>query len=161
MLSVPLWAVVAAIGAAAVGWQAWEVKVAHNAVVTETQARQRAEADTKAAQAALVETTRRLEAQEQVVNDAKTRAARDRASAAAADAAAGRLRDQVARLAVRAAGGNPSPADGGPSAADAARMLAELQRSVEERGRRMAEIADERGRAGDACVRLFESLTPP
>lgn len=54
-----------------------------------------------------------------------------------------------------------SSADPGSCAATAAtaRVLADLLGRVEARGRRMAEIADERGDAGAACERSFEALS--
>lgn len=150
----------AAVAALAVGFTAaWQVQgwrwdraearqQAHTATLRET-----------AMHEALIETTRRLTAQQEAADVASRQARRARADAAAADAAAGSLREHVARLAARAAGDDPAAAAGGQTAADAAGMLAELQRRADERAGILARIADERGIAGAACERAYDALT--
>jgi hypothetical protein len=150
----------AAVAALAVGFTAgWQVQSwrwdraearqqAHVATLRETAMHQ-----------ALIETTRRLTAQQEAANAAAQQARRARADAAAADAAAGSLREHVARLAARAAGNDPAAAAGGQTAADAAGMLAELQRRADERAGILARIADERGIAGAACERAYDALS--
>lgn len=150
----------AAVAALAVGFTAgWQVQGWR---WERAEARQQAHVATlreEAMHQALIETTRRLQAQTEATDAAAQRARRARADAAAADAAAGSLREHVARLAARAAGDDPAAAGGGQAASDAARMLAELQRRADERAGILARIADERGTAGELCERAYDALT--
>ena len=107
---------------------------------------------------ALLTTTRRLSALQETTDEAIAQAARDRAAAAAA-AADRRVRERATALVARAAAADPAAADGCAPAANAARVLADLLRRADERAGLLARIADERGTAGRACERLYDSLT--
>ena len=111
--------------------------------------------------AARTEEQRRTAAQKGITDATLRQLAAARADAADADAVADRLRVHALALAAAAGGGarDPTAAGGGPTAADAADLLAELQRGAEERAGILARIADERGAAGEACERAYESLT--
>lgn len=118
-------------------------------IAQHTEARYRAE-----------EARRQKEAQD-VVKEARTRAARAADDARRADHAAGELRDQLAAFVARAraAAGNPAAGGGSPPAADATGVLADMLAGVESAGRAMAAEADRRGSAGLACERQYDSLT--
>lgn len=121
-----------------------------------------AEAASIAQANARAEEQRRAAAHQEVVDEYEKRLQTLRADAAIADAAAGRLRERVAALiaAARFTARNPAPAIGGAPADDAVGMLADVFGRCVERVQRLAAIADERGAAGAACVRAYESLKP-
>lgn len=109
--------------------------------------------------AALTETTRRVTAQAKEARHAADRQARDRADAAAADGAGLRVRDFAAGLAARAGAADPAAAGDRADAADAARMLAQLLERADARAGLLARVADERGRALEACTGSYDALT--
>jgi hypothetical protein len=104
--------------------------------------------------AAAQETVRRIESMQEVTRYANQSRARDAAHAAGLADAADRLRQRLADHVRRA-----QAATGSAPAADACVVHAELLRRADERLRQLAAIADERGTAGEACVRAYESLT--
>jgi hypothetical protein len=89
-------------------------------------------------------------ATEPAVVAARARADNVRSAAAAGDG-----------LRIRAQSAAASAAGSCEAAADTSRMLADLLGSVEAEGRRLAEIADERGAAGEACQRAFDAMSAP
>lgn len=130
-----------------VAWAAEKAEAAEASAVEQAHAR--------------AEEQRRAKAHQELVDEYEKRLQIVRADAAIADAAAGRLRERVAALisAARFTARNPGPAFGGAPADDAAGVLADVFGRCVERVQRLAAIADERGAAGAACVRAYESLT--
>jgi hypothetical protein len=122
----------------------------------------------RASQAALelseayrTEEQRRATAAKEIQDDAQLKIAAARADAAAADAATSRLRVRIAATvaAARAAAGRPAPARGSAPAGDPIGMLADVLGRADARAGRLARIADQRGAAGAACERAYNSLT--
>ena len=110
------------------------------------------------------EERRRVEAVAGIAAQAADRVRRARLDAAAAGVVADGLREQYAAALSglrRCAGatGNPAATAGRSPAADLERVLAVVQRSIDDRAGALAAIADERGAAGAACERAYESLT--
>jgi|CXWL01.1.fsa_nt_gi hypothetical protein len=147
-------------GWGAQGWRADARVAALNAEIA-GQRQAQAESAQLRERAARAEEQRRAAAQQEI-NDAATRRSEARVrDARAADLAGSGLRIRAAEF---AAGASAGASDTGvaaqcEAATDAARVLAELLGRVESAGRRMAAIADERGDAGGACERSYESLT--
>ena len=143
----------ACVAAAAMGgWGGWALRdvVADRA---EAQAREVIATEREAAiHAALVETARRLEAQEKATRNARSQAAKARADAAAAGAAADSLRD-AAEAAASACG---DPATAGRGKAD--RLANVLAEAAAEAGR-LAEAADRAIVAGHSCEASYYGLT--
>lgn len=110
---------------------------------------------------ALIETTRRLSAQQEAADAAERQARRARADSAAAAGAADRLRDHAARLAASAAACDPAAAAIGPAASAPAVVLADMLGFLEARGRELAAEADRRGIAGSECASRYDALTAP
>lgn len=106
-----------------------------------------------------VEEQRRASAIGRVVNAAIKSAEAVVSDSAAVRAAHDRLLSRY-RAALRgAAPGDPAIAAGSPPAAAAADLSTELLARLGEAARQLALVADERGIAGSACVRSYESLT--
>lgn len=99
----------------------------------------------------------------EIIHAAESQAQQARADAAIADAAAGRLRERVAALidTARRTAADPAPAAVGPPADDAAGMLADVLGRCIARVRFLADVADQRGRAGTACERAHDALMEP
>ena len=148
--SLPLVAAVVAgaLGAGA-GWWLRDV-IADRA---EAEAREVIDTEPEAAiHTTLVETARRLEAQEKATRNARSQAAKARADAAAAGAAADGLRD--AAQAAASACGDPATAQRG----QADRLAHVLAEAAAEAGR-LAEAADRAIVAGHACEASYYGLT--
>lgn len=109
--------------------------------------------------AALVETSRRLTAQQEAAHAAQQRTRQARADADAAAAAAVGLREHAEQLAARAGACDPAAADGGAAARAAGVVLADMLQRLEARGRDAAAAADAAFTAGIACERSYEALT--
>ncbi len=120
-----------------------------------------AESARLAQRAAHAEEQRRVTAIQEALNAAEIEARRERESRVAADADAAGLRERVAAVAAAArfAARNPGLALGGPSATDPAGMLADVLGRCEARVRVLADVADQRGRAGRLCERAYDALT--
>ena len=166
---IELAAIAAAIAAAAGAFGLQHHKIVTLTATLASERTQRAEERAAAASAALAESTayraeeqRRAQAQKEIADETDRKILALRADADRADAVAGSLQHRVAALvaAARAAAGHPAAAGTGPSTGDAAGLLAELQRRADETAGAMARIADERGAAGSACQRAYQSLTP-
>lgn len=139
-----------AIGAAG-GWQvqAWR----HGRIAAEAQAHV-ATAREEAMHGALIETTRRLTAQQEAAHAAETKARRARADAVAAGAAADSLREYATQLAADASAcGATAPGDG-----PADRLANVLGESVEQY-REVAAAADRAVIAGQLCQQSYDALT--
>jgi len=119
-------------------------------------ARQTAEA-LKASEAARAEEQRRAAAQQEVQRDAQLQVDQARADAAAARAAGGRLRDQLAAFR-RAAGSNTAAPAGGAAAGDPLGVLADVLERADERAGDLAAYADAARIAGAACERSYDAL---
>ena len=113
----------------------------------------------QAMHAALVETARRLSAQQEAADVAQKSTRRAQADAAAAADAARRLRAHAARLAAGAAACDPAAAAIGQAASAPGALLADMLGSLEARGRELAAEADRRGIAGAECAARYEALT--
>ena len=136
---------------AALAWGGWQRHRA-TAAITEL-----AEVREAAMRAALVETTRRINAQVEVISEANNAKAKAQASAATATAASGRLRQRADAIASAC---SPSAAAAGPAASSPGAVLADMLGRLDQAGRELAAIADERGIAGQACERAYRALTP-
>lgn len=119
-------------------------------IAQHTEARYRAE-----------EARRQKEAQD-VVKEARTRAARAADDARRADHAAGELRDQLAAFVARAraAAGDPATGAGSPPAAASLDLLADLSGRIDAAAGELARFAESAHGAGLACQRQYDSLTP-
>lgn len=113
----------------------------------------------QAMHAALIETTRRLTAQQEAADHAQESTRRASAAAAAAADTAGRLRAHAARLAASAAACNPAAATIGAATGAPGDLLADMLGRLEESGRSLAAEADRRGIAGAECAARYEALT--
>lgn len=115
----------------------------------------------EAAQRAQEETERRLQAQQEIVDEANRREEIARADAARASAAGQRLRNQIAALTATCSAARSDPAAPGSSAPDAATtdLLADVQRRLGEATDRIARHADDSRSAGLACERFYDSLS--
>ena len=150
---------------AAGGWQARGVVAARDLAVVISQHTQQiaamAEAALQAQQAARIEEARRAARHQEITDAAILQAEARLADARRAAATADRLRRAAQAFATshRGAASDSAPAGQCQAADAAAIVLADLLADVEQRGREMARIADERGAAGAACQRAYESLT--
>lgn len=122
-----------------------------------------AEAALKASEDARAEEFRRAAAHQEAIRAHQAQIARLRAAADIAATADLRLRERIATLAAQAGGGgqDPDPAGSGPAAEDPIGVLADVLGRCSARVRLLAAVADERGAAGEACVRAYEALTGP
>lgn len=116
-----------------------------------------ATAQAKAVDAARVEGQRRIAAQSEIANEAAQQRSAALGDAFAARAAADGLRKQVAALLSRAQ--HPAASAGSAPAGDPIGVLADVLESADERAGKLAEIADERGIAGQQCERDYDALT--
>lgn len=107
--------------------------------------------------AARTEEERRTAAQSEIANEAARQRSAALGDAFAARAAADGLRKQVAALLSRAQ--HPAATAGSAPAGDPIGVLADVLESADERAGRLAEIADERGIAGQQCERDYDALT--
>lgn len=152
----------AATIALAVGFAGgWQVQAWRHGRLAAEQTAQLASAREGAMHGALIETTRRLQAQQEAAHAAAIQARQARDTAAAADAVAGRLREHAASLAARASACNSAAAPIGPPASAPGDLLADMLRRLEASGRELAAEADRRGVAGGECAERYRALTPP
>lgn len=152
MRAVPLsaWAIVAALAWG--GVQHHKATRAGAALLKLQQ--QTADLREKALHGALLETTRRLAAQQEAADAAETLARRARADADAAGAAGQRLR-AAAAAAARAAACDPAAAASGP-----ADRLADVLGQCVDRYRDVAAAADRAVIAGSECAARYDALKP-
>lgn len=154
-MSAPAWLVAALLAGMAAGFAGgWQVQAWRHGRLAAEQAAQVASVREEAMHAALIETTRRLTAQQEAADAATRQARRARVDAAAAADAAGRLRAQAIELAASAARCDSAPA--GDGAAD--RLARVLGESVE-RYREVAAAADRAIIAGSECAGRYEALS--
>lgn len=107
-----------------------------------------------AERAAALRLVRAHERQQEALTHANTATLAARRDAAAARGTADRLREHFAAAAAASA----CPAYPGPAASSAADLLADVQRRIDEAAGELAAVADERGIAGAACERAYDSL---
>lgn len=151
---------IAAVAALAVGFTAgWQVQGWRHGQAVAEAAQVQATAREEAMHTALVETARRLNAQQEAAHVAANRARRAQADAAAADVAAGELRGYAARLAARADACDSAASAVGEAGPGAGAVLADMLERVERRGRQLAAEADRRGGAGAECEQRYDALT--
>jgi hypothetical protein len=105
------------------------------------------------------ETNRRIAASQEIVHATIQQAQAVAADASAAASARDGLRNDLAAIR-RSRTADPQAPAGSASAVDPAVVLAELLGRAADRATELAELADRRGVAGDACQRSYESLTP-
>lgn len=110
---------------------------------------------------ALVETSRRLSAQQEVADAAQTAARRARADAVSAGAAAGKLRTHAASLAASAGACDPAATVDGAAAGGAGVVLADMLGRVTAHAGELASEADKRGAAGAECAGRYGALKAP
>ncbi|MGS1071536.1 DUF2514 family protein [Burkholderia glumae] len=109
--------------------------------------------------AARTEEQRRTAAQSEIANEAAQQRSAALGDAFAARAAADSLRKQVSALLSRAE--HSTAASGSAPAGDPIGVLADVLESADERAGKLAEIADERGIAGQQCERDYDALVAP
>jgi len=146
---VPVWAYAIALALAWGGFQHHRATAAVNEL---------AEVRESAYRAALIETTRRLTAQQEVTHAADLALASARADADAAALAAGRLRNAARNAASRAC--SATPASPGAAASAPAVVLADVLSSADARAGELAAAVDAARVAGIACERAYEALRP-
>lgn len=145
---------------ALLAWGGWQRHQAQSAAKTLRQHDAAVAAETiQAAQESQAESLRRLDAQTEIANVAHTRAAAAASAADAAAAAAVRLRARLAAAAPSGRPADPAAAPGGQATACPAGVPAELLERAVDAARRYAALADQRGAAGEACERSYESLS--
>lgn len=119
-----------------------------------------------------LEEARTRKAQQEAIDAAEQQAAQARADKIIAEAASGalqrryeqRVRDLVRAVTAAASArgegqGGAAAAGPGPAADDAAGVLADVFSRCLDRVRVLADIADRRGAAGQACERAYDALT--
>lgn len=147
-------------GLAAAG-SAWEVQdLRYNAQLA-TIARDRAQQLADATQLARQAEQARSVAQTENLNAAQERETTALADAAAADAAADRLRKELADLQRHARSAAPAQSGASEQDTDTIGLLAELYGRMEADGRTVVKFADALKNAGLTCEGLYDSLTTP
>jgi len=154
LAKVPLWVWLVVAVLMWGGWQQHRAKATAAAFKQEQMLA--AEDREKALVAALAETERRMVAQKKVVEDAEAQTVKAKGSAAAANAAAGKLRARLDALKVNTA----ASAASSPGAGEAG-GLADLLATCADRYRGVAEAADRAIIAGLACANAYEALSKP
>jgi hypothetical protein len=116
--------------------------------------------DAKARQRAVdaAERDRREASLQEIARHAQDQTRRARADAAGAARAADSLRGAFAAAVERRC--DPAAAAGGAPTASAADLPADVLGGLADAARALASAADERGAAGAACARSFDTLTP-
>jgi hypothetical protein len=162
-------AVAAAVGAL-LAWGAHRESTGHAAGMAAVQAKWDAEraielaAAHSASEAARAEEARRVAAMKEIDDAHEKALAAARGDALLAGTDAAKLRQRIATLIAAARGSaarDDSPASHvGPPAEDPGTMLADVLGRCVQRVQFLATVADERGAAGAACERAYDSLTP-
>lgn len=124
-----------------------------------------AESARMADRAQRTEEQRRQAVVDQEAQDANTKLVQARADAVIANAAAGKLRDQLAAYfaAVRRASQEPTPTAGGAGqpGADPLDLLAQLYGRTDDAAGAIGQYADDLAIRGAACERTADGLQPP
>jgi hypothetical protein len=150
--AIPWWAYAIAI---CLAWGAWQRHRA-NATAAEYQHAQAEAAQQREAAlaASIAETARRLAAQQEATRNADAQTLKARGNAAAAGAAADRLRAKLAAVNADAGASHSTAAS-----ASATGRLADILATCADRYRDVAASADRAVIAGSACVASYEALT--
>lgn len=145
--------------AAALAWGGWQRHLV-GAMASDLASQQATAAALREAslEAALSETSRRMLAQREIVDDARKMATQARADADAAGAVAGRLRARLAAVAAACRATDPAASSGGQGASDAAGVLADLLVQADTRAGILAEAADRSHAAAVTCERAYDAL---
>lgn len=93
-----------------------------------------------------------------ITDAAQAQAARDRAAVDRARAAGDELQRTFAAALARCR--DPAVAEGSAPAAGTGDLLADVSRRIDSAAGELAAVAQERGRAGSACERSYDALTP-
>jgi hypothetical protein len=141
-------ALLLAVAAGVAGYAAWAHKL---------RAEGMAQCEAAHAKSDAAELTRREQAKQENERETQRLSAQDRARSIDLAVASVGLRNAGAAAIGRLQ--HPDPAASGAPASATAGVPAVVSGEVEERLRALARLADERGTAGDACVRAYESLT--
>ena len=163
------WMAMALLAAAAVGFMGIQraqiaglrADLAEGKAAWSAERAQAAKLSQAAEAAARIEEQRRFLAQQEALDAAEQKAVQARTDAARASDAAGRLQQRIAALVAQAgrAAANPATAASSPAASDPTGMLADVLSRCAARVRLLADLADQRGAAGELCVQSYEALT--
>lgn len=156
MRAVPAWAWALALALLYGGWQHHRAARAGAELLAERA--QVADLRERAIHDALVETTRRVTAQREIVRDATLSTTQARSAEARAVAAADRLRRRAAALAASHSSCDTAVASPGAAASSPADLLADVRGRLVEAARQLAVEATRRGIAGSACERSYDAL---
>lgn len=149
----------AALIAALFGWHELQVHEAATAATKACQDSYQAAAF-KATTEARAEEQRRTTAQGAVNDETQRLSNLARAHALGAAAAADRLQQRTAAF-VSSTASHPAIGSGLTSTPDSGGMLADVQRRLAAAAGLYADIADQRGTAGQGCVGSYDALTKP
>jgi hypothetical protein len=152
---IPFLAYVVIAVAAWGGWQRWQAVRADKQLATANIQIDAANASVKAAS----ESLRLSQAQQGVIDEQTKRIAEVQADAAAAAAAAGRLRSRLDSIARRGPTADPGPV--GQAADPPTSVLADVLIQCSERRAELALYADSAREAGLACQQSYDTLTAP
>lgn len=166
---VPLWVWAALGGGVVVSAGLWHLGAVHDAKTAgmasvqqqwDLQTAAATVAALKATAAARAEEQRRAAAQQEIVREATLAAEKAVAERLAADRAAVGLRQRVAALAARCGGstGHTAAATPGAAASSPGDLLADVQGRIDAAAGQLADVADARGDAGQACERSYDAL---
>ena len=156
--AVPVWAWAVCAALAWGGIQHHRARAAGD--VLRAAERAAAAQEAQALRQSITETERRVQAQQEAASAAHAHLERARRDAAAARAAADRVRDAARAFAASAAADGAAPAGRCQAAERAAGVLSELLGRAVDRAAVLADLADRSRAAGQACERAYDALTP-
>lgn len=124
------------------------------------QVKQQLQAQVAATTHTLAEEHRKTDAVQEIANETHVQAEHYAANAAAARTAGDRLRDQLVAAGACPRSAQPATAAGSAPAGPAPSVLADVQRRLAEAENATIEFADASQRAGHACERSYQAVTP-
>lgn len=137
---------------------AWALLHAHDVRVRAAQEAAYTAAALKATNENRAEEQRRVAAQKDINDETQRLATRARADARAVTASAPSLRNAFASACFRAAPEHSTTVPGVATAASGVDLQSDVFGQIEQRLRDLARIADERGIAGESCVKSYDAL---